>query len=303
MSRRLIVGLAVMAGLAVPSTASAATGTITIQSNTSAEVTGEVTVTSNEGGPYGPSWFMFVAQVDAQYACNLDDSSNLVMSSIATHDGSLPRDEYGSFSATGTYTTTFQFTPTHEPRTKICLYVSTASTPPSQIIAEIVINTTVKHRIGAICSDGWRSTATGSGACSSHGGVSYWLYSSDVPTTPKPKPTPIPQPPITVPLPTPAPIPVPVAEPAEPVNHSVICRSSQVSEPRSCSIRAGRVKLSKLAWRTWNDAAKGVGKVSFDGGKLRKATITLSQPKEGVYTKMTIKMAHSKTRRLVLRAS
>lgn len=31
-------------------------------------------------------------------------------------------------------------------------------------------------RTGAICRDGWRSTATGRGACSHHGGVSYWLY-------------------------------------------------------------------------------------------------------------------------------
>lgn len=28
---------------------------------------------------------------------------------------------------------------------------------------------------GAICEDGWRSEATGSGACSSHGGVERWL--------------------------------------------------------------------------------------------------------------------------------
>lgn len=31
------------------------------------------------------------------------------------------------------------------------------------------------YRTGAICSDGWRSSATGRGACSHHGGVSYWL--------------------------------------------------------------------------------------------------------------------------------
>jgi hypothetical protein len=33
------------------------------------------------------------------------------------------------------------------------------------------------HRVGAICADGWRSSATGRGACSHHGGVSKWLYS------------------------------------------------------------------------------------------------------------------------------
>jgi hypothetical protein len=30
-------------------------------------------------------------------------------------------------------------------------------------------------RIGAKCNDGSTSTATGSGACSSHGGVNYWI--------------------------------------------------------------------------------------------------------------------------------
>ena len=32
-------------------------------------------------------------------------------------------------------------------------------------------------RIGARCADGWRSEATGRGACSWHGGVSCWRYS------------------------------------------------------------------------------------------------------------------------------
>lgn len=30
-------------------------------------------------------------------------------------------------------------------------------------------------RTGAICNDGTTSTATGSGACSSHGGVKEWI--------------------------------------------------------------------------------------------------------------------------------
>ena len=33
------------------------------------------------------------------------------------------------------------------------------------------------YRVGAICVDGWQSSATGSGACSHHGGVACWLYS------------------------------------------------------------------------------------------------------------------------------
>lgn len=32
-----------------------------------------------------------------------------------------------------------------------------------------------RRRVGAICNDGTRSYATGRGACSHHGGVSYWL--------------------------------------------------------------------------------------------------------------------------------
>ena len=31
-------------------------------------------------------------------------------------------------------------------------------------------------RIGAVCNDGWVTSATGSGACSWHQGVNYWLY-------------------------------------------------------------------------------------------------------------------------------
>lgn len=38
-------------------------------------------------------------------------------------------------------------------------------------------------RIGAICKDGSRSSATGRGACSHHGGVARWLY-ADEPATP-----------------------------------------------------------------------------------------------------------------------
>ena len=34
---------------------------------------------------------------------------------------------------------------------------------------------TYSYRVGAVCKDGTRSSATGRGACSHHGGVSYWL--------------------------------------------------------------------------------------------------------------------------------
>jgi hypothetical protein len=35
------------------------------------------------------------------------------------------------------------------------------------------------YRTGARCRDGWRSDATGRGACSWHGGVAEWLYADD----------------------------------------------------------------------------------------------------------------------------
>jgi hypothetical protein len=34
----------------------------------------------------------------------------------------------------------------------------------------------ITYRCGAVCNDGWRSNATGRGACSHHGGVAYWVY-------------------------------------------------------------------------------------------------------------------------------
>jgi len=41
-----------------------------------------------------------------------------------------------------------------------------------------------RHRVGAVCNDGWTSNATGSGACSHHGGVSCWKYSDGTCTKP-----------------------------------------------------------------------------------------------------------------------
>ncbi len=35
------------------------------------------------------------------------------------------------------------------------------------------------RRTGAICQDGYKSTAIKAGACSSHGGVKYWLYTEE----------------------------------------------------------------------------------------------------------------------------
>lgn len=65
-------------------------------------------------------------------------------------------------------------TPTTEP----LVVIRTIPPPPSFQIITIAPppQISVGIRIGAICRDGWRSSATGRGACSHHGGVSYWLY-------------------------------------------------------------------------------------------------------------------------------
>ncbi len=55
----------------------------------------------------------------------------------------------------------------------------TYSTPsynvPSYNVPSYTPSVSPSFRTGAICRDGWRSSATGRGACSHHGGVSYWL--------------------------------------------------------------------------------------------------------------------------------
>ncbi|MGB8644450.1 MAG: SH3 domain-containing protein [Anaerolineae bacterium] len=50
----------------------------------------------------------------------------------------------------------------------------TATATP--IIAAQPTQPHVAVRVGAVCNDGTTSTATGSGACSHHKGVAYWLY-------------------------------------------------------------------------------------------------------------------------------
>jgi hypothetical protein len=41
-----------------------------------------------------------------------------------------------------------------------------------------------RQRVGAICNDGTQSDATGSGACSHHGGVKCWMYDDGTCTNP-----------------------------------------------------------------------------------------------------------------------
>jgi hypothetical protein len=55
-----------------------------------------------------------------------------------------------------------------------------STTEPSRTLRTVPPSFWARHyRIGARCRDGWRSDATGSGACSHHGGVAEWLYADD----------------------------------------------------------------------------------------------------------------------------
>ena len=62
------------------------------------------------------------------------------------------------------------------------VYVAPTPTPPTSSgssgsgTTSQAPKTTKTGRTGAICNDGWRSSATGSGACSHHKGVAQWLY-------------------------------------------------------------------------------------------------------------------------------
>lgn len=58
--------------------------------------------------------------------------------------------------------------------TYVAPVVSTPAPTPTYSAPEPTVQSNV--RIGAICEDGWQSSATGRGACSHHGGVLRWLY-------------------------------------------------------------------------------------------------------------------------------
>jgi hypothetical protein len=49
-------------------------------------------------------------------------------------------------------------------------------TPVETLTTKIHDRSKYEYRIGATCSDGWHSNATGRGACSHHGGVAKWIY-------------------------------------------------------------------------------------------------------------------------------
>mgnify|MGYP006879035078 CR=1 FL=1 len=49
----------------------------------------------------------------------------------------------------------------------------------SLVIIALLFTGCAGKRVGAVCEDGSRSSATGRGACSWHGGVDYWVHEND----------------------------------------------------------------------------------------------------------------------------
>jgi hypothetical protein len=54
----------------------------------------------------------------------------------------------------------------------LILFLGCSKTSDNQ---NYTIDCPAANRTGAICNDGTKSTATGTGACSTHGGVKYWI--------------------------------------------------------------------------------------------------------------------------------
>jgi len=113
----------------------------------------------------------------------------VVIAASATSTPTLTPTFTLTFTPTPTFTPTFTFTPT-ETFTPTLTYTPTTPAP----IIVIPIATTKKtkdknnpppppalDRCGALCVDGTTSTSTGTGTCSSHGGVQVWLYPPNCP--------------------------------------------------------------------------------------------------------------------------
>ena len=68
--------------------------------------------------------------------------------------------------------------------TTIGVFVNGANTLNFALLVAPTPTGTPRQRVGARCNDGTSSSATGSGACSSHGGVRCWRYSDGACTNP-----------------------------------------------------------------------------------------------------------------------
>lgn len=115
----------------------------------------------------------------ADVAVRVSDGANANRSTTTNSFGtySLSSLQSGTFTATFTksgYTTASRSVTLTQNSTLSVSLSRTVTTPVP----------TTRFRIGATCRNGTSSTATGSGACSSHGGVACWRYSDGTCTNP-----------------------------------------------------------------------------------------------------------------------
>lgn len=121
--------------------------------------------------------------------------------------------------------------------------------------------------VGARCRDGWRSTATGRGACSHHGGVREWLYA-----TVKKKPTSVPDQP-SYPAPQVAPAPVAPA--------AVFLPTATLTPPLSAAEQAIAVVVSRQPLQLREDIrARAMAQPVGNGSGEWVVTVGCFQPSD-----------------------
>ncbi len=79
--------------------------------------------------------------------------------------------------ANGIRTKTYDVTLTNGVETSRTLIKEEVTPQPVTQVIKHGTHIATPYRVGATCVDGWPSSATGSGACSHHHGVSCWQYS------------------------------------------------------------------------------------------------------------------------------
>lgn len=173
-----------------PQTVTAYSGTISIASDATS---GSNTITFSGNGAAAPQTLFSLAGVLTEPGRGAVSSATVTISGGTYNGRSTVTDGNGYFSfgsisgsitlvvtKTGFDTTTRTVTVTGDTRVDLFIAaVVVVSTPTNPTNPTTPTTPTVPSgtRIGATCRDGSSSDATGSGACSSHGGVQCWRYS------------------------------------------------------------------------------------------------------------------------------
>jgi hypothetical protein len=94
-------------------------------------------------------------------------------------------DSNGTYAVTGIAASTYTLSASATNFQTVTKQVSVSgNTAVDFSLARVTSSPTTRARIGATCVDGTPSSATGSGACSSHGGVLCWRYNDGTCTNP-----------------------------------------------------------------------------------------------------------------------